>query len=55
MAPIGDSTGLSKTKSSKPKHNIVSRTNCSSEWTIQTLGGVMTHEVPLPGAPTVRV
>jgi hypothetical protein len=31
------------------------RIGCSSEWAIRTLVGVMTHEVPLPSAPTVGV
>jgi hypothetical protein len=55
MAPVGDSTGLSKTKSSEPKRNTVPRTGCSLECAIRTLGGVVTHEVPLPGVLTVRV
>jgi hypothetical protein len=55
IGPTENSTGPSKTKSSEPKCNTVPGTSYSSDWAIRTLGGVVTHEVPLPGAPTVRV
>jgi hypothetical protein len=54
-ALVGDSTEPSKMKSREPKRSTVVRTGCSSEWTIRTLVSVVTHEVPLPGMPTVRV
>jgi hypothetical protein len=39
----------------EPKCNTVARTSCSSEWAIRTLVGIVTHKVPLPGAPTIGV
>jgi hypothetical protein len=54
-APAGDSTGPPKMKSRELKRNTVVHTGCSLKWAIRTLVGVVTHEVPLPGAPTVGV
>jgi hypothetical protein len=42
-------------KSREPKCSMVVRTVCSSEWSIQTLVGVVTHYVCLPGAPNIEV
>jgi hypothetical protein len=53
--PAGDSTRPSKTKSRELKRNTVVHTGCWLKWAIRTLVGVVTHEVPLPGAPTVGV
>jgi hypothetical protein len=54
-ALAGDLTGPSKTKSREPKRNTVVRNDYSSEWAIRNFVGVMTHEVPLRGTPTIRV
>jgi hypothetical protein len=50
-----NSTRPSKTKSREPKCSTVVRTGCSSGWAPKTLASVVIHEVPLPGAPTVKV
>jgi hypothetical protein len=54
-ALAGDTTGPSITKSMETKRSTVVCIGCSSEWAIQALVGIVTHEVPLPSAPTVRV
>jgi hypothetical protein len=55
MALTGDLTGPSKMKSSELKRCTMVRTDLSSKWAIQTLVSVVTHEVPLPGVPTVGI
>jgi hypothetical protein len=51
--PARDSTGSSKTKSSDSKRNTMLGTSCSLDWAIWTLDDVVTHEMPLPGAPMI--